>query len=128
MENFQRMSEAEAEVMRLIWTADDTITSAQIINEIGEKKQWKPSTIWTFLGRLVEKGLIQAKKVGKTNYYTPVLTEEEYRQEETRQFLNSVHGGSVKSFFAALSAGKSLNKDELAELRQWLDESNRGVK
>ena len=122
------MSEAEAEVMRLIWTADDTITSAQIINEIGEKKQWKPSTIWTFLGRLVEKGLIQAKKVGKTNYYTPVLTEEEYRQEETRQFLNSVHGGSVKSFFAALSAGKSLNKDELAELRQWLDESNRGVK
>ena len=122
------MSEAEAEVMRLIWTADDTITSAQIINEIGEKKQWKPSTIWTFLGRLVEKGLVQAKKVGKTNYYTPVLTEEEYRQEETRQFLNSVHGGSVKSFFAALSAGKSLNKDELAELRQWLDESNRGVK
>jgi len=126
MENFQRMSEAEAEVMRLIWTADDTITSAQIINEIGEKKQWKPSTIWTFLGRLVEKGLIQAKKVGKTNYYTPALTEEEYRQEETRQFLNSVHGGSVKSFFAALSAGKSLNKDELAELRQWLEESNRG--
>lgn len=121
MSNFQKMSEAEAEVMRLIWAADGTITSAKIIKELGEKKDWKPSTIWTFLGRLVEKGLVTAMKSGKTNYYTPTVTEDEYRREETRQFLNSVHGGSVKSFFAALNAGNDLRADELDELKQWLE-------
>ena len=123
MGNFQKMSEAETEIMRLIWAAPDTVTSAGIIKELSEKKEWKPSTIWTFLGRLVEKGLVTAYKVGKTNYYTPALTEDEYRREETKQFLNSVHGGSVKSFFAALNAGKDLKSGELEELKQWLEQS-----
>lgn len=123
MGNFQKMSESEMAVMQLIWVANDKITSAQIIEELGEKKNWKPSTIWTFLGRLTEKGIIKAEKVGKTNYYTPALSENEYRQEETKQFLNSVHGGSVKSFFAALNGANGLNASELEELKQWFEES-----
>lgn len=122
MEEFQKMSEAETAVMQLIWAAPDKITSAQLIKELGEKKSWKPSTIWTFISRLTEKGIIKAEKVGKTRYYSPALTENEYRQEETRQFLNSVHGGSVKSFFAALNAGEKLDSAELEELRQWLNQ------
>lgn len=116
------MSEAETAVMQLIWAAPDKITSAQLIKELGEKKSWKPSTIWTFISRLTEKGFINAEKVGKTRFYSSTLTENEYRQEETRQFLNSVHGGSVKSFFAALSAGENLDSAELEELRQWLNQ------
>lgn len=124
---FQKISESEMDVMQLIWAATDKTTSAQIIKELGDKKNWKPSTIWTFLGRLTEKGFIKAEKVGKTNYYTPALSENEYRQEETKQFLNSVHGGSVKSFFAALNGANGLNSSELEELKQWL-EQNEAVK
>ena len=118
--HFQKMSEAEAEIMQLVWSQSAPVTSAWVISQLSEKKEWKPSTIWTFLGRLTEKGLLQAKKVGKTNYYTPAITEEEYRRKETQEFLKLVHGGSVKSFFAALSGGHTLDEADLDELKSWL--------
>lgn len=119
MGSFQQMSASEAEVMQLIWDADGPLTSAQII-ELLQHREWKPSTVWTFLGRLVEKGLVHAEKTGKRSLYTPAVTEEEYRRARTKDFLRTVHGGSVKSFFAALGGGAELEAAELAELREWL--------
>lgn len=115
----QSMSESEAEIMRLFWDAEAPMTSAKVIALL-EGRGWKPSTIWTFLSRLVEKGLLAAEKKGKTNFYSPAVSEPEYRQAQTLRFLETVHGGSVKSFFAALNGGEALSTDKLEELRSWL--------
>lgn len=120
MHAFQPMSESEAEIMRLFWDAGHPLTSAQVIELLQTTKSWKPSTVWTFLGRLADKGLLFAEKQGKRSLYRPALSEQDYRSAQTRQFLNSVHGGSVKSFFAALGGDEELDKDELDELRHWL--------
>lgn len=121
MSEMIKMSAAESAVMEILWNSDARMTSSQIINILQKEHEWKPSTVWTFLGRLTDKGLVRAQRVGKTNYYFPALTEEEYRRGETLHFLNSVHGGSIRSFFAALSGGKGLSAEELEELRGWLD-------
>lgn len=119
MSAIQSMSESEAEIMRLFWDAETPMTSARVIALL-EGRGWKPSTIWTFLGRLVEKGLLRAEKKGKTNTYSPALSEQEYRKAQTMRFLENVHGGSIKSFFAALSGGSALTAAELEELKSWL--------
>lgn len=121
MKQFQPMSDSEAEVMRMIWDADGPLTSARMIEQLSRSHDWKPSTVWTFLGRLVEKGLVQAEKQGKRSLYTPAVTEEEYQGARTKEFLQLVHGGSVKSFFAALGGGSRLDAAELRELREWLE-------
>lgn len=50
----QTISEAEWEVMRVIW-ARKQLKSSDIIDILQEKFQWSPSTIKTLLGRLVDK-------------------------------------------------------------------------
>ena len=128
MPMFSQMSESEMQVMEILWSSDGKATSAWVIEQLSAKKEWKPSTVWTFLGRLADKGFIHAEKAGKRSYYSPAMTREEYRGAQTKEFLQSVHGGSVKSFFAALSGGQELGEAELNELRSWLLDETEGAK
>lgn len=117
----QRMSDAEMEIMELIWKMTTPCTSAEIQKELPAGKNWKPTTLLTFLSRLTEKGLLTVEKLGKQNFYSPLVTREEYLAAETRSFLNELHGGSLRSFIAALSSGEKLPESEIDELRRWLE-------
>ena len=121
MRSFQKISESEMEVMRVIWASGGPVTSAQLQSALGAEKAWKATTLLTFLARLCEKGLLTAKRDGKSNVYCPLVTEKEYKRAETRTFLNEVHQGSLKSFIAAL-ADEELSREELAELKEWFEQ------
>lgn len=43
--------------------------------------EWKPQTVGTFLGRLVNKEFMRVEKIGNHNYYYPITTLEQYRME-----------------------------------------------
>ncbi|MCI8601197.1 MAG: BlaI/MecI/CopY family transcriptional regulator [Oscillospiraceae bacterium] len=116
----QKISDAELEVMEAVWQLPDPCTSAQLQTALS-KKNWKQTTLLTFLTRLTEKGLLTTKKQGKQNLYSPALSREGYLARETRSFLAGLHGGSLRSFIAALNAGEKLQEEELDELRSWLE-------
>lgn len=122
MSKIQKISESELEVMRVIWASGGPITSAEILQELNKEKDWKPTTIFTFLARLVEKGIIKAEKNGKAKQYFPLMSESEYKRFETRSFLNSVHKGSIKNFIAALYEGDDISKEEIEDLKKWFSQ------
>ena len=62
------ISEAEWEVMRVVWSNGHT-TSKFVIDTLGEEKSWTPSTIKTLLSRLVEKGFLETTKQGNKFLY-----------------------------------------------------------
>lgn len=62
MNSIQKMSDAEAEVMRVIWAAEGPVTSQAVLAELNKRKDWKPTTVLTFLSRLTEKGLLRTEK------------------------------------------------------------------
>ena len=66
------ISEAEWEVMRVVWSNEET-TSKFVIDTLGEEKSWTPSTIKTLLSRLVEKGFLETRKQG--NKFLDILTQ-----------------------------------------------------
>lgn len=115
-----RLSEAEAYIMQLFWQHGAMKTDELSI--LVTEKQWKPTTLLTFLSRLVAKGMLAAQKQGKANIYRPLVGRDEYRQEEGRAFLDEMYGGSAKDFIACLAGGEGLSAGDLAELRAWLDE------
>lgn len=116
----QKISDAELEVMEAVWQLPAPCTSAQL-QAVLSGKNWKPTTLLTFLTRLTEKGLLITKKQGKQNLYSPALSREAYLAKETRSFLTELHGGSLRSFIAALNAGEKLSEEEIAELKSWLE-------
>lgn len=127
MNKLQKMSDAEREVMQFVWAAGRSVSSAKLLDDLKTiNREWKPNTVLTFLARLIEKGLLTSVRHGRSNEYIPLITESEYKQFETRTFLNSVHDGSVKSFITALYEGNDLTAEEIAELKQWFSQKEAG--
>ena len=71
--------------------------------------------------RLTDKKVLSVRKEGKTNYYTAAISEEDYKREQTEEFLNEMHHGSFKSLIASLLGGKNADKKEVEELKEWFE-------
>ena len=119
---FQKLSDTEMEVMRMIWASDHPVTSGELLNFFARKKgkEWKGQTIATFLARLVEKGVLLAARRGRSNTYTPRISPKEYRRLEAQSMLDQMYKGSVGNFLAALYDGETVSEEDLIELREWL--------
>ncbi|AQS03664.1 MULTISPECIES: BlaI/MecI/CopY family transcriptional regulator [Clostridium] len=117
-----KISDAEMEIMKIIWKKNDQITTAEILDELPKENSWKVTTIMTLISRLTEKGILSVTKVGKLNNYFPKITEEEYKAIQTDNFLEDMHKGSVKNFMATLFNNKKISNKDIAELKEWLKE------
>ncbi len=110
------IGDAELEIMKVIWKAKEPVTSLDIGKEV-EEKGWKKTTIATFLARLVEKGALSADKQGKLYYYTPLITEKEYRKSQTKNLIKTLYNGSVRDFAVALFEEQKLSDKDIEQLK-----------
>ena len=122
MSKIQRVSDAEKQIMEFIWASSHPVTTREIIANLPEDNTWKQSTVITFLARLMEKGLLKATRISKANYYEPCLTEQEYRNLETKQFINDVHKGSLWGFLSTLCENGDLTRVDIESLMKLLKE------
>ncbi len=91
------ISEAEWEVMRIVWTLGEIHTS-EIIKQLQAKKNWSESTIKTLMGRLVKKGLLKTRKDGRRFVYSATVTQIEMMIAVTKEMMNhmcDMHKGQV---------------------------------
>lgn len=110
------IGDAELEIMKVIWKSKEPITSLDIGKEV-EDKGWKKTTIATFLTRLVEKGALSADKQGKLYYYSPLISEKEYRKSQTKNLISSLYNGSVKDFAVSFFEEQKLSDRDIQELK-----------
>lgn len=120
MGEHMKISEAEMEVLRVLWATEDWVSVNEVCSRL-EHRGWKYKTVGTFLLRLQEKGAVTSRKEGKANLYRPQFSEAEFKHTETEEFLRQVHGGSMKSLLAALCGG-SASEELLDELERRLKE------
>jgi predicted transcriptional regulator len=122
MAAIKRLPDTEFELMRIIWQHKPPITTSEIIHELGEDNNWKPQTVLTMLVRLIEKGFLSSERVGKERNYTPIISEQEYMQVETGQFISRYRGNSVGSLVKTMYDGKNMSDEDIKELKKWLKE------
>ena len=109
------IGEAELEIMKVIWSAAEPISSAEIGKAV-EEKGWKRTTIATFLARLTDKGALKSEKRGKTLYYTPLISAGEYKRAQVRNLVKNVFGGSAMDLAASLFKDESFSEEDIKEL------------
>ena len=78
------------------------------------------TTISTVIRVLVKKGFIGFKTFGKTNEYHPLISKDEYFQQQVTPILSSYLKGSPSTVASYFSNAK-LNLSELEEIRQLID-------
>ena len=120
MKNSFSISEAEYQVMKLIW--DKAPVSTKEVTEIlTVESSWKPKTIQTLLSRLVKKGAIGYKKEGRVFVYTPLIKEEDYVEQESSSFLNKFYDGAMNSMVVNFLEQDKLTENDINELKKILD-------
>lgn len=122
--DFRDLSESEKEIMELLWQTEKVLCFAEILTYFVENKgkTWKKQNLSVFLLRMTEKGMIQGTKKGRTVLYTPTMTEKEYEKVKAKAVLHRMYEGSISHFMTALYGGDDLNDEDLAELKEWLDD------
>lgn len=123
MKELPKISDAEWEVMKIIWS-NERITSSNIIENLKDKEEWKPSTIKSLINRLLNKNAISFNKNGKEYEYYPLVSEAECVKEESNSFLNKVFNGSVNSMILNFVKSQKLSEEDIEELRNILKNSS----
>ncbi len=121
MEKIKRLPDSELKIMMIIWEAGKPVTSAYIMENLRGEKNWANTTVLNFLNRLVDRGFLKVTKKGRFNYYEPLINENDYLQKESKSFLERMHIGSLTSFVAALYDGDAINKEDLQELKKYVE-------
>lgn len=117
-----KLSDAEFEIMKVLWKYDTFISSDQIMKSLEDKKQWKPQTILTLLSRLIKKKFVELNKKSNRNYYKPIVLEKTYLEFETINFFNKFHDSSLIGLVNSLYISNQIEDSEIKQLKKLLNE------
>ena len=123
-EDLPRISEAEWDVMNVIWD-DPPRTALEVTHALEADRGWNHRTVKTLITRLVKKGVIEFEQDGTRYRYHPVLSRDECVRAESRSFLRRVAPDSVSPLLAHFVRESELSSDEIRELRRLLAEKEK---
>lgn len=123
MKEIKRLPDAELAVMQIVWSLEPPVTAAEV-QQLADK-DWKATSVLTFLSRLCDKGFLKCEKAGRHNCYAPLIGRETYLQRESKSFVERLCGGSVGNLVASLSSAGALTAKDIDELRAFLDAQGR---
>ena len=120
MEKKTTVSDAELEILEVLWEAGKALNAAEIRTLLEKNKKWERTTILTLIQRLVKKGMLDQEK-REVYYYIPKVERKDYVKEETRNFVNKFFKGNAGNMAAALMSDDSLTKEDIEELRDFFN-------
>lgn len=118
-ETIRRLPDGELEVMQAVWDCPPPVSRHELEKKL--EGVHAPTTVLTLLSRLAEKGFVSVQKRGRGNVYTPLVTRQDYLAAQSRRFLNTLCGGNLGVFAAAL-CDSGLSKEDIEELRMLLEQ------
>ncbi len=114
----EKLPDAELDVMLALWRYRSPVRTSQILGDVRDARNWSLSTLKVLLGRLADKGFVEVTRQGRFTLYRALVSEADYRRQETQGLLKRYYKNSVKSMIAALVEEESLSGEELSELEE----------
>ncbi|BCZ28284.1 transcriptional regulator [Claveliimonas bilis] len=118
-----QISEAEFEVMKIVWKFAP-ISTNEITDRLLKTTSWSAKTIQTLIKRLVTKGALTYEKQGRVFVYTPLVEENEYINQQSNSFLNRFYDGNISTMLSSYLENNQLSETELCNLRSILSKNS----
>lgn len=118
----KRLGDAELEIMLAVWGAGAPVQSGYVHQRLKGSRDWALPAVITAMNRLVDKGFLSCEKRGRSNWYWAAVSERDYKAAEGRGVIDRLYGGSFTGMVAALCDGWAIGREELTELREYLDQ------
>ncbi len=119
MKSLPQISEAEFEVMKIVWK-HAPISTNEITDMLVKTTSWSPKTIQTLIKRLVNKGALSYEKQSRVFVYTPLVGEAEYIGHESSSFLKRFYNGNITAMLSAYIDNDRLSENDIDTLRALL--------
>lgn len=124
MTKLPQISEAEFEVMKIVWKYAP-INTNEITERLVQTTSWRPKTIQTLIKRLVTKDVLAYEKQSRVFVYTPLVKESEYINQESNSFLNRYYDGDITAMLSFYIENERLSETEIDTLRSLLSKRSK---
>lgn len=120
MKKLPQISEAEYEVMKIIWKYAP-ISTNEVIEKLTNVSKWSPKTIQTMLLRLLKKEALTYEKSSRVFIYSPLVQQDQYLDMESSSFLNRFYDGTLNSMVLNFIEKDKLSDEDISELQSILN-------
>lgn len=116
-----KIFESEYRFCLILWE-HEPIKSSELVRLCKEQLGWKPTTTYTVIKRLSERGVLK----NENTIVSSLVSKDEAQASEINEMLEKTFEGSLPAFIAAFTKHRKLSPDEIDEVQSMIDRYRKG--
>ena len=116
-----KVFESEYRFCLILWE-NEPIKSGELVNLCREQLGWKPTTTYTVIKRLSERGVLK----NENSVVSALVTKDEVQAAEINEMVEKTFEGSLPAFIAAFTKHQKITKKELDAVQAMIDRYRKG--
>lgn len=117
-----RIHESEYRFCLILWE-HEPIKSKELVRLCQEQLDWKPTTTYTVIKRLSERGILK----NENTVVSALVTKDQVQAAEIDELVDKKFEGSLPAFVAAFTKHQKLSASEVDELQAMIDRYREGT-
>ena len=118
-----KVFESEYRFCLILWE-HEPIKSSELVNLCREQLGWKPTTTYTVIKRLSERGVLK----NENTIVSAIVTKDEVQAAEINEMVEKTFEGSLPAFIAAFTKHQKISEEEIDAVQQMIDRYRKGEK
>lgn len=111
-----KIFESEYRFCLILWE-HEPVKSSELVNLCKEQLGWKPTTTYTVIKRLSERGVLK----NENTIVTSLISKDEVQAAELNEMVEKTFEGSLPAFIAAFTKHQKLSEKEIDAVQQMID-------
>ena len=116
-----KVFESEYRFCLILW-AHEPVKSCDLVRLCQEQLGWKPTTTYTVIKRLSQRGILK----NEHTVVTSLVSKDEVQAAEIDELVEKKFEGSLPAFIAAFAKHKTLTEKEIDAVQQMIDRYRKG--
>ena len=112
-----KIFESEYRFCRILW-AHEPVKSSELVALCREQLGWKPTTTYTVIKRLAQRGVL----VNEDTVVRSLVTKDEVQAAEIDEMVEKKFEGSLPAFLAAFTRHRKMTDREIDQVQRMIDE------
>ena len=118
-----KVFESEYRFCLILWE-HEPIKSGELVNLCREQLGWKPTTTYTVIKRLSDRGILK----NENSVVSALVTKSEVQAAEINEMVEKTFEGSLPAFIAAFTKYQKISEKELDAVQAMIDRYRKGEK
>ncbi len=119
--NTPKIFESEYRFCLILWE-NEPIKSSELVNLCKEQLGWKPTTTYTVIKRLSERGVLK----NDATVVTSLVSKEEAQASQIDEIVEKTFEGSLPAFIAAFTKHQRLTDKEIDAVQKMIESYRKG--